>query len=90
MQPLRGYAGSIRVRRAAFECQANFGRHVPLRALPKADIDPMVGDEFGDRGSSERLHMHENVGLALAFADKTKAAGAIEPFDLRPYPTARG
>src|SRR3954451_21044652 len=57
--------------------------------MAEADIDPLVGDELGDRRLSQRLHMDEDVGLALPFAHEAETAGAVEPFYARPDPAAR-
>src|SRR5438128_2278393 len=81
-------ARSVGVRRPAFKAGADFGGHMSLGPIAEAHIDPLVRQELADCRFAQDFHVHENIGLALALAHETKAAGTIEPFDLGSDPAA--
>src|SRR5665213_1065262 len=61
----------------------NLGRHQALGPGPEADQHGLSRPQFGEAVASQSLHMHEDVGRALAAGEKAEAAQTVEPLNLR-------
>ena len=69
--------------------QAHLRCHQPLRAWPVAHEHLLAGPEFGKAETPQGLHMHEDIGRALALAHGPDALIPVEPFDGHPFEGAR-
>src|SRR5262249_24382098 len=63
-------------------CHAAFATHAP------ADLDDLIGSQFGEPEPAQRLHMDKDIRSAFATCQKSKSANPIEPFDPGPLPIA--
>src|SRR5262245_32092757 len=71
---------SMRRRTVRTTVRLYFRRHQTLRPGPKFDQNRLARPQFGNAVAAQGLHMHEDVGRALAARQKTEAAQAVEPF----------
>ena len=60
----------------------HLGRHQTLRSRPEADQNGLPGPQFGETIAAQSLHVHEDVGRAVASGEEAEAAQPVEPFDL--------
>ena len=58
------------MRRAALQRGPHFRRHIALGAMAETHIDPGFGLQLGDGGFAQHFHVHEDIRLALAFAQE--------------------
>ena len=61
----------------------------PFGPGPEAHQDELPRPQLGEAEAAQRLHVHEDVGGALAPRQKTETTQPVEPFHLRPFETAR-
>src|ERR1700730_18782856 len=81
---------SVRGRRTRSRIGANFGGHKAFWAGAVAHEHQLAGAEFSQAEAAQGLHMHEDVGRALAAREEAETAEPIEPFDPSALEAARG
>jgi len=79
----------VRGRRTRSGIGANFGGHKAFRALAITHQHHLAGAEFGETEAPQGLHVHEDVGGALAAGEEAEAAQTIEPFHPGAFEAAR-
>src|SRR5262245_25498889 len=62
--------------------------HAALAAHAPADLDDLIGTQFGEPEPAQRLHMDEDIRSAFATRQKSKSTDPIEPLDPGPFPIA--
>src|SRR5262249_31084084 len=86
---IRGrWAFSVGCRTERHPFGAYIGRHQALRARPKSHENELSRPQSGQTETAQGLHVHENVGRALAAGEETEAAQPVEPLHLRPLERA--
>src|SRR5262245_8556432 len=80
------FSVGCRTERHAF--RAYLGRHQSLRSRPKSHENELPRPQLGQTEAAQGLHVHENVGRALATGEETETAQPVEPLHLRPLERA--
>src|SRR5262245_55388590 len=75
-------AFSVGCRTERHPIRTYLGRHQSLRSRPKSHENELSRPQFGQAEAAQGLHVHENVGGALAAGEETETAQPVEPLHL--------